>query len=56
MLTKEQCLEKALDMELKADLYGESKATYLRMAAHWHRLAVVAEQKQDAIQTQDGAI
>jgi hypothetical protein len=55
MLTKEQCLEKALDMELKADLYAGSKAAYLHIAAHWHRLAVVAE-CQEAILPQDGAI
>jgi hypothetical protein len=55
VLTKEQCLDKALDLELRADPYAESKAAYLRMAAHWHRLAVVAEHP-DATQPQDGAI
>ena len=55
MLTREQCLDKALDMELKADLFAESKIVYLRMAAHWHGLAAKAEQ-QEGIQPKGGAI
>ena len=53
--TRERCLEKALDLELRAALYAESKTAYLRVAARWHRLAAVAEQR-GVIQTDDGPI
>jgi hypothetical protein len=48
MPTQEECLEIALDMELRAALFEESKTAYLRVAAHWRRLASTGG-REDAI-------
>jgi hypothetical protein len=46
MPTQEEYLEAAQDMELRATLFEESKTAYLRVAAHWRKLAIIVEREE----------
>jgi hypothetical protein len=43
MLTHDECIAKAMEMEVRALLYPEDRADYMQLARNWQWIAMHAE-------------